>query len=1107
MRRSTTLPIEPLEPRRHLAAQLVADVNPVSEGTSNANSIVLNDTLYFGWGSGLWKTDGTLEGTQRVAETSPAQDLWFEQFESFPAAGAFLFTGVVEPNVVAVFRSDGTPQGTVRLAVTRSVTPRFHVAGRQAFWFSDDELWVTDGTVGGTAKLAGGLTPVAAAAWDQGLFFLTREAGRMRLWKSDGTAAGTSPVADVAAAVTVSNAAAPTLVATDGRAYLQLVTGTLDGYPVYTLFKSDGTAAGTGSVATLGRSAGGLVGMHGNAYFRNATPSLPGYEPWVSDGMPGGTTRLKDVIPGSTGSNPSGFAVVGDTLYFAAAGNASNPQVLNQVWKSDGTAAGTVLVKAGLAAGGFSGAGGKVYFRAGNGLWATDGTAAGTTEVALPGITPGQFGSHHVLDGGRIAFYGADPVHGWEWRFTDGTAAGTTVLDMTPETAGSIPAGYAELNGKVYFQAADGAPVGGVVRRSLVVSDGTPAGTSVVRSDLPFAGPLVRSGDRLFFAADPRSSTNAYQGLWTTDGTAGDTRMVKSLEMPTFGGRGGFLTDSGGTLFFLGRTSYLEPYTLWRSDGTEAGTVQVSPYRIDDLSPTPPLMAVGRTLYFVAQSPDVGFELFKVSADGGAPTLVKDVLPGSDSNPALLGVMNGRLYFTAKSDADYRYLWSTDGTAAGTTRVSDVPTGPNYGNETPRPRAAVWNGALYYVGGYGTPDAGLWRTDGTAAGTRPVHRGSIDSIYAGGSRLYVAELTQQWPAPTEVTLLASDGTPAGTTPLRRFESVYTAVPHAGRMFFIAREPAYGTELWSTDGTVAGTRIEADMVPGPGNGIDPLEPSLVVAADMLLFTGTDARYGSEPRKWVPGGDPPPAAVTGRLVFYNNSAADGFDPAANSGDDNAIASNKTALLPGQSSAVQNRTNFSRGLNGIFVDVTSLPAGAELSAADFEFRAGTRGDPSEWRLLPGPPTVTVRRLAGGYSADRVTLTWPDAAAARNTWLRVMVKATPRTGLVKPDVFYLGNLVGDAAFVDVGEARVDLGDYATVRSGMRTPFASPQLDFNADGRVNALDLAIVRANLGRFLPDLAPPAETAAPAAAAAVAAPSRRTPPRPRRAWLEVEVAARA
>ncbi|MCK4626951.1 MAG: hypothetical protein KAV00_16685, partial [Phycisphaerae bacterium] len=78
--------------------------------------------------------------------------------------------------------------------------------------------------------------------------------------------------------------------------------------------------------------------------------------------------------------------------------------------------------------------------------------------------------------------------------------------------------------------------------------------------------------------------------------------------------------------------------------------------------------------------------------------------------------------------------------------------------------------------------------------------------------------------------------------------------------------------------------------------------------------------------------PVAEPVGRHVFYNNSSFDENNPAANADDDDAIAINKTALLPGQTSAFANYTSYNRGINGIMVDIPNLPTMPEITASDF-------------------------------------------------------------------------------------------------------------------------------------------------------------------------------
>lgn len=210
----------------------------------------------------------------------------------------------------------------------------------------------------------------------------------------------------------------------------------------------------------------------------------------------------------------------------------------------------------------------------------------------------------------------------------------------------------------------------------------------------------------------------------------------------------------------------------------------------------------------------------------------------------------------------------------------------------------------------------------------------------------------------------------------------------------------------------------------------------------------------------------------VMFYNNSAFDGNDPAANADDDAAREVFKTPLFPGAPlpGSFQNVSSYARGLNGIMIDVGDLPAtpigGLPLSAADFSFRAGNGGDPSAWPAAPAPTDVAVRDAAGASGTDRISITFADNAI-RNTWLQVTMLATPRTGLAEPQVFYFGSLVGESGDgAGPGGLRVSALDLAAVKRVLNTSAGiESRLDFNRDGRVNALDLAAVRGSLSREL------------------------------------------
>jgi hypothetical protein len=222
---------------------------------------------------------------------------------------------------------------------------------------------------------------------------------------------------------------------------------------------------------------------------------------------------------------------------------------------------------------------------------------------------------------------------------------------------------------------------------------------------------------------------------------------------------------------------------------------------------------------------------------------------------------------------------------------------------------------------------------------------------------------------------------------------------------------------------------------------------------FLFTG-----GSMPA--LAGKASSQSQFSGRHVFYNRSAFDGNDPSANASDDGAIATDKTALLPGGTATLANYTSYSRGINGIMVDIASLPG--TPTASDFSFKVGNDNTPNGWGAAPAPTSISVRLGAGVSGSDRVTLIWADNAIQKE-WLQITVKATAATGLAADDVFYFGNAIGEAGN-SATDAKVDPADELLARAHPRNTLNPAPIDdlydYNRDKRVDPADQLIARSN-----------------------------------------------
>ena len=200
----------------------------------------------------------------------------------------------------------------------------------------------------------------------------------------------------------------------------------------------------------------------------------------------------------------------------------------------------------------------------------------------------------------------------------------------------------------------------------------------------------------------------------------------------------------------------------------------------------------------------------------------------------------------------------------------------------------------------------------------------------------------------------------------------------------------------------------------------------------------------------------ASVTGRYVFYNDSAFDGDDAAANANDDNAIAVDKVALLPGETASFANYTSYDKGIYGIMVDVSGLSG--TPSASDFQFRVGNDDNPAGW-AAGYLPSVDLRSGAGIGGSDRVTLLW-SPNEIQNQWLQITVLPTSATGLPSADVFYFGNAIGesgnspfDAQVTPIDELLAKINRELFIPASVDNDY-----DYDRDRLVSSIDEIIAR-------------------------------------------------
>jgi fibronectin type 3 domain-containing protein len=210
-------------------------------------------------------------------------------------------------------------------------------------------------------------------------------------------------------------------------------------------------------------------------------------------------------------------------------------------------------------------------------------------------------------------------------------------------------------------------------------------------------------------------------------------------------------------------------------------------------------------------------------------------------------------------------------------------------------------------------------------------------------------------------------------------------------------------------------------------------------------------------------PPVPEILGHFIFYNTSNFDGQNGSSNVADGFALATDKQVLLPGETATFQNYSSYSKGINGIMIDITNFEG--SITPDDYEIHVGNSNDPTTWDLAPDPSFVTQYPGFGVNGSIRLELVW-DNNDIENEWVQVTLKANENTQLVEDDVFYFGNAIGDTGN-SIANATVDATDVLGAQNNHTTTATITNLyDFNRDKVVDATDEAIAQANFSSSSP-----------------------------------------
>jgi ELWxxDGT repeat protein len=756
--------------------------------------------------------------------------------------------------------------GSVPSRDTEPLSGFTRLGNRSVFLYSEPAsgpaLWITDGTVEGTSSLGSLCPPCGAikALGSNGKFAFYRVGSA--IWRTDGTPAGTFPL-----------------------------TTSL---PVPRVPGSEELPPPAGSIQ------GGLL------YFTSCTAEL-GCELWASDGSLAGTAPVGEILPGPESAGIEELAATGNRAFLIV----NVPGEPAALWVADGRTlrrlgtapeAHNLAVDAVDAADAADAAGaGRVFFLAeadGLEVWASDGTAAGTRPVTdfAPleplrrwGAYPGRF---LALLGGRAWFVADDGIHGFEvWsagirpeelrrvsnlpdsyaQLMDVGKAGDRIvfseyrylqgsqlwisrgdLQSTAPLAGcpaDCPGAASQLAsldpGRIVFYGQNRKGGG------IWVTDGTGAGTRLLkRAGRGFFAQAVPVDGRALFVTTAEYSTSK---LWVTDGTAAGTRFVTTGGpfWSHYWGWSGRLEAgmANGAVIFSGMTREPWAETLWRSDGSPAGSRPLLDSRLANGTEfyglTPLRQGLFAQICVSLESEPYAMPVSRF-VRGTETTLLLPPVPGSCPE---VGVGLGDVaVFDWEDD-----LWRTDGTPKGTAALIR-------GSEARRPAALARFGeeiAIWIL----LPDpefhSELWLTDGTPKGTRKQldlpHVKTMYNLTAAGGRLLFFTSVESGEK-RGVQPWVSDGTLAGTHPLTSVIGQMGGerfVESEGRFYFLFGELEGPMEIWATDGTAAGTGPAVTAASGASGAAAP--QSLRAVGGRLYFATQRASDPDGPLlPWVSGG---------------------------------------------------------------------------------------------------------------------------------------------------------------------------------------------------------------------------------------------------------------
>lgn len=717
------------------------------------------------------------------------------------------------------------------------------------------------------------------------------------LWRSDGTEEGTYLVKDINPGSASGNAYYITVF----KNKLYFMAYTIE--TGYELYRSDGTNGGTVLLKDIIAGASSSQPQHfaiaNNSLYFTATASAFNSQLWKTNGTTAGTVMVADIYTTNNFSNAAQLTAANNILFFTAYSYTYG----RELWRSDGTAAGTYMLKDintsnyyydnGDGPTNLTSYNARLYFSASDGytrtLWQSDGSTAGTTVVPYSNSIFLENTSYAVYQDQPFAiaknslfFAGSSSTTGTElYKYNPSNTTGIVLVkDISTADVGSRITSeiIRSLNDTIYFILPDFTGT----TYNLWKSDGKNGNTKIIKNlpgNVNSYGMNV-AGNNLYFST--YSPEYGYEP-WISDGSGAGTKLLKDVNPGATGSAPGIFTFCNNKVYFVA-ASAIAGSELWNTAGNTGSTKLVKNINTTATANGPQsnnnenrfgVALNNNQILFTAYTRTTGYELWKSNGTASGTTIIKDLMPGETSfYPEIYAAKNGKAYFTG-SDSTGECIFVTDGTAAGTKKIAIAP---NYIYEL----QVADDGTVFYISALNNIE--LWRTDssgtnfklrtnlgsleigiagntcyfsaesaygfelfksnGTIAGTNlvaDIYPGSLSSSPAYFTQLGNKILFSAFNGATTY-LCVSDGTTSGTKVLSTTIDPYLwagAAVYKGKLYFQAYESTLGAELYSTDGTAAGTGLVKNI--NVSNVNSDLR-NFTVAGNTLYFQAYDADNG-------------------------------------------------------------------------------------------------------------------------------------------------------------------------------------------------------------------------------------------------------------------------